>query len=362
MSFVRTWSDLRRTRSTLPGAARLNVRRGETYVAALEQAEQLFRAAKESTPATSPLLLYYGISQLGRALAAASPTLDNDEYRLRGHGLSSPEDSWTGFNLEKVRVQSPKKQKQPAAFQRVAEVLGACSFQGDPRTLDEIMNLLAFTEPGILPEKRDLLYPPLGVDLTSHGSGSVLWSVGPQRAQIYVAGIPRSIIPFDSLKALDSYIEEDSEWEGNTARERLDNFFAKYPTLKGIEIATGESETIAYYRFLPPLLDFMQILVTMPLEEGEPSVPIPSRFSVFGLETALACPDGCGKPDHPFTLWWAVLYTFSMLARYAPSEWRRMIDVDSSTSAVRIEQILSASVHSVPAMAVSILRGIERGQ
>lgn len=360
MSFTRTWSELRQTRSALPGAARDNVRRGETFTAALEQAEQLFRAAADSPPATSPLLLYYGISQLGRALAAASPILDNNEYQLRGHGLSSPENSWTKFRLENVKVGPPKKQKQPAAFQRVAEVLGACPFEGESRTLDELIALLSFIDLEIVPEKRDLSYPPLGIGLTSHGPGSAFWAVGPQRAELYLAGIPRSIIPFDSLKALDAKIEDDSLWDGTTGRERIDDFFTKYPTLNGIETATNDTGTIAYYRFLPPSREFMQILTTLPLEDGESSVPLPRRFSVFGLDVVLACPDSCGKPDHPFVLWWAVLYTFSMLARYAPSEWRKMIDVDSNESAVRIEQVLSASVDSVPTMMVSLLHEIAR--
>jgi hypothetical protein len=41
------------------------------YVAALQQAEQLFHAAREAGFASSPLLLFYGLSQAGRAIAAA---------------------------------------------------------------------------------------------------------------------------------------------------------------------------------------------------------------------------------------------------------------------------------------------------
>lgn len=46
--------------------------RRRTYVMALEQAEQMFHAAHSVGPATSPLLLFYGLSQAGRAVAAAA--------------------------------------------------------------------------------------------------------------------------------------------------------------------------------------------------------------------------------------------------------------------------------------------------
>jgi hypothetical protein len=75
---------------TLPRGA---AREGEPKVvfgAALEQAEQLFAAAESVTPATSPLLLFYGLSQAGRAVAAAAAGRDNaDKWQLRGHGITN---------------------------------------------------------------------------------------------------------------------------------------------------------------------------------------------------------------------------------------------------------------------------------
>ncbi|MFC4088598.1 YaaC family protein [Micromonospora sp. GCM10011541] len=66
------WSDLRATRHAPPGGAGANPERRSTYVAALQQAEELFRATETSGPASSPLLLFYGLSQAGRALTAAA--------------------------------------------------------------------------------------------------------------------------------------------------------------------------------------------------------------------------------------------------------------------------------------------------
>jgi hypothetical protein len=82
----RLWQQLRTLRSSTPGRAASGHRR-ETFNAALEQAEQLLTAARTVGVATQPILTFYGVSQIGRAIAAASTALSNDEYRLSGHGL-----------------------------------------------------------------------------------------------------------------------------------------------------------------------------------------------------------------------------------------------------------------------------------
>lgn len=46
------------------------------------------------------------------------------------------------------------------------------------------------------------------------------------------------------------------------------------------------------------------------------------------------------EPVGPLINWWAILYVLSMLARYQPSGWTRMLDVDSSPDATAIEFVL----------------------
>ena len=62
------WGRLRATRWDPPGAASENGERRRTYVFGLEQAEQMFRAGASVGPATRPLLVFYGLSQAGRAI------------------------------------------------------------------------------------------------------------------------------------------------------------------------------------------------------------------------------------------------------------------------------------------------------
>jgi hypothetical protein len=55
-----TWEQLRGTRWSPPPAAAADQARRRTYVFALEQAEQMFRAAAGTGVATRPLLVFSG--------------------------------------------------------------------------------------------------------------------------------------------------------------------------------------------------------------------------------------------------------------------------------------------------------------
>lgn len=317
MSVERAWADIRSSRSDRPGEAGIDASRGETYTAALEQAEQLFTAARGVGPATSPLLLFYGISQLGRALAAASPRLSMDEYRLKGDGITSRESSWSNGRIDDV-LASADSGRNPKAFQRVAQVVGACAFERQPRQLAELINLVSVLDSDIEESLRLPKYPPLSFSSTADDDGLPRMSVGPGTMSVFVAGVPRSVIPHESRIALDELLEPDPEWPGNTGRDRLTNFFDSYPTIQGWKLSTNELDALVHSRFLPPRHDVMQILLTLPLNEDEPSLPTPARYFSDGVAVAMACPDGWGMPDHPLTLWWALLHSLSMLARYAP--------------------------------------------
>jgi hypothetical protein len=82
------WRQIRGLRHHPPRAARKRNQRREVFCAALEQAEQLFTAAEAVGDAARPILLFYGLSQAGRAIAAASTDVDANHYRLSGHGIA----------------------------------------------------------------------------------------------------------------------------------------------------------------------------------------------------------------------------------------------------------------------------------
>lgn len=62
-----------------------------------------------------------------------------------------------------------------------------------------------------------------------------------------------------------------------------------------------------------------------------------------------------GQRLHPLVVWWALLYTLSMLARYEPQRWANMIRVDASPWAVPLEHLLDAAVDALPEVILAAL-------
>jgi hypothetical protein len=115
-----SWRTLRRMRSMPPGATGLDDGRRRTFQAALEQAEQFLKAAASVGYDTKPVQVFYGLSQAGRAIAAASERLTDDEWRLTGHGLSS-RNTRDQTDLRRVTVEAHKS----GSPQAVARALGS---------------------------------------------------------------------------------------------------------------------------------------------------------------------------------------------------------------------------------------------
>ncbi|MFD5271521.1 YaaC family protein [Streptomyces sp. NPDC058335] len=59
---------------------------------------------------------------------------------------------------------------------------------------------------------------------------------------------------------------------------------------------------------------------------------------------------GMSRELHPLMAWWAVLYALSMLARYEPATWGKLISVDDSQHAVRIERLLECAIKHLPTL------------
>jgi hypothetical protein len=56
-----------------------------------------------------------------------------------------------------------------------------------------------------------------------------------------------------------------------------------------------------------------------------------------------------------FFCWWAILFASSMLARYEPSAWVRLLDLDREQTAVPLQSILDTGLDAVPETAYRIL-------
>lgn len=329
------WERLRASRSNPPARANTGSRR-KTYSAALEQAQQLFQAAAVVGPATRPVPVFYGLSQAGRAIAAAAWSLKGEDWRLDSHGIKT-----TGFHLPfpdiEIRTDPPGTQ---SSFAKVSEALDSPVWEKDAVRLEDVWDLLPPNRRYPL-TTRDRL-TPLYVDSVSIGAHEHSLLSAP------VCDIPDRVINAGT-------------------REALADFLASYPA-----VAQHESyET------------------TRALSLGPEAPPDYTRYNHGGGELTMnwLMPEGVGtgrdgmatgverlaqlrsmtrgyargryflpvlgsmkRELHPLMAWWAVLYTLSMLARYEPAAWGTLISVDTCQHAVPIERLLERAINHLPVL------------
>jgi hypothetical protein len=62
-------------------------------------------------------------------------------------------------------------------------------------------------------------------------------------------------------------------------------------------------------------------------------------------------------PPSPLMAWWLLLYSFSILARYEPRRWARLLDLDSSKVAAVLQYALEEALTAVPHLVLEALDG-----
>lgn len=332
------WQELRSLRSQKVGRAIGGDRRA-TFNAALEQAEQLFTAASSIGTATQPILLFYGLSQLGRAVAAAS-TKVGKEYKLTGHGIKDGElQGAASLGLAQLVVQGLPS----GSFPVVAKALDA-SPMSEPLPLGKIWGLLPGAERFMLPGsgglQRLVLTPESsfivpGVE-TARGQLSPL----PTELQLSVADPAGARVPVE-----DKVIAKE--------KKVLREFLAGYPSLMGWSLP-DPVQPIPYGRGFygtQPYLD-VSLLFPKPSDVDEGSSLARRGVEYHGENYIYPRLDGTILPAHPLLLWWSVLFTLSRLARYEPNVWLKLTSVSEDASAVPIEYILGEATRAVPELAL----------
>lgn len=61
---------------------------------------------------------------------------------------------------------------------------------------------------------------------------------------------------------------------------------------------------------------------------------------------------------HLLMIWWAVLYTLSMIARYEPASWTAQLDINDSGFAQPVESILDAALEQIPPLIVGAIKDV----
>lgn len=326
--------DRRTGKVTSEGAARVG-----TYRAALEQAEELMKAAAATGPAAQPLPLFYALSQFGRAIAAAAPALNTQsrEFRLSGHGVQATNlDGVDRSGLASLRVHGSKN----GSFPSVAKALNASSMSAES-TIGQVLGWVPFSsrfalEGTSLPTTPVLqlhpMYPPADqvqlVTVTGVPYDVLADTPTPNNGQ---GTLPRPFLPDDAVLA-----EEFARFPS------LDGWAWSNPTPSATSVRVSQTRT-------------WEVTLQLPAP-GYPDRALRDR-SAFYRGACYAYPKTSdGLTIHPFLAWWLILYSLSMLARYQPNEWMLLIDVNSHPDAVPIESILTFCQNAVPELA---LRAIE---
>lgn len=314
------WRRLRATRWQAPGRGA----RQRTYQAALGQAEELFRAAAVVSPASRPLPLFYGLSQAGRAIAAASP---GGPWELQGHGLTC-----SGYDRPLPELLVRPQGKDTSSFKRLSVLLGSPLWEEQEVRLETLWDCLPTNERMPLSDATTSRHTPLHV-----------WNLDLLTASEVPATLPVGDFPPHLVQAQDP--------------QALREYLEAFPQMRGTSFAQGNTDPvlIRHVDGWGSMEVFCRELAAQSVEE-QLAFLHGLTHPYLGDRVFFPAPHpGAERGMHPLMAWWAVLFALSMLARYQPSEWARCIDVDSSQYAVPIEHALATALEKVPRLVLEAL-------
>ena len=292
------WRNIRAFRHDPPGPSNRGARK-KVFGSALEQAEQLFSAAEEIGYAARPILLFYGLSQAGRAIAAACKACTSD-WRLSGHGIAV-KNLGQRASLDDVKVAD----QGSGSFTQLAPMLNSGTLPDDA-TLGQIWSTIPDLADQPLPNSGGQ-FPPLRFVDNVH-----IQNTGIPALIIHgsIGGLPRQLIgAADPWRAVQQFLDAYPSLMGSEASHLCSNAvileYTNAPTVKAVRFwpwsgfsdpSDGESAAREFVnsRTIPYL--------------GDDRWAFPPSAAV---QTCL----------HPLLAWWALLYALSMLARYEPDTW-----------------------------------------
>jgi hypothetical protein len=296
---VESWRRIRALRSDPP--SRVNADRRATYAAALEQSEQQFAAAAQVATESRAINLFYGLSQAGRAIACAYAD-PGEPYELRLHGITNknlddvPADRFPSLTVQAVGLPN-------SSFRRLSALTGSAS-------LDEPVEISALWAMLVEPNVR-------GERLTSDAVPSLMVTASrDQPDRPCIVTIPRELV---------------------TDGADQDALAGLYPALKQAAVGWRECGIGS----TPAGIPVVHYEITFP--NGIRDLAIYRGDTVI-----LPAVPGTTSEMQPVMIWWAILYSLSMLTRYRPETWTELVNVDASKYAVPVEFILEVGLDAVP--------------
>ena len=299
-------------RASPPGYATRGVRR-EIFGASLEQWDALLASSGAVIPSVS-LLLFYALSQAGRAVCAAR--VPGQPFRPRGHGLSIGDP--TG-ELGALTV-SPEGGPN-SSFAMFCRAVGAA-----PLTEETTLGALWAANSHLTTTAR------LGASAVP---AIPLGAIGADGVRALLSGAIANDLPTDESAAANELAQrlvdyprasDGVEVRNDSRRERHDGtsqvevrWLSKDGTPKAFDTVAGGFGRPNSGHFLRPALNqTSDVLDVLPL-------------------------------------WWATLLALSSLARYHPEAWRGVLMRDRSPEAVPVEDALQIGREILPWLLIGVL-------
>nr|WP_234392438.1 YaaC family protein [Streptomyces sp. WM6378] len=289
----------------------------------------MFQAAATVGPATRPLHVFYGLSQAGRAIAAAAWDLKGEDWRLDAHGIKA-----TGFdrNFPDIEIRTDLAGTH-GSFPRLSELLGSPVWGPDPVRLEDIWDLLPVNMDYPLTDRDRLIPLTVSEHHVGHHEHPLL--------SVPVSDIPKRVIDTGTREALAEFLvsyPSVAQHESYVTERRTSRELDPPPAYERFEDGSG---ALCFNWTMPKgtatRAERREHLRTMTHEHG-------------GLRYFFPVISPMAKELHPLMAWWAVLYTLSMLARYEPAQWSACTNVDNNSHAVPIERILQLAIDYVPVL------------
>lgn len=316
-----SWRAIRRRRAAPPCTT--PTARAETFQTSLEQAEQQFRAAASVGYDSRPLNLFYGLSQAGRAIAAAARSLGASDWRLNGHGIAARDLDRASIGNVTIKTTG---QGAGTSFARLSQLLR--SEIPDCELGDVWSNIWETTQFEPLDPARIVVPLQVGEPRQAISPGQAHWHDGAITIDV--------TLPPSTTRATSS---------GRALLPDLGEYIDHYPALRDGKTADGKALAGAPW---PRPEEPLRLFWPDP-EHGTHPNPADQLIAYRG-QTRLATPNlpNASRPSHPLMAWWATLFGLSMLARYQPDRWTNMINIDRSPSAIAVEYLLQEALDAVP--------------
>lgn len=324
--------------------AREGARKAE-YLAGLTQSEELWTASRSVGPEASPILLFYALAQASRAVCVAG--LPGDQWKApASHGVECkvlpPAEAGT-LDLGDVRVEPTGD----SLLFRVARVVDSPVLQSSCSLAELIASLdnpMLFSE-GVLKSPKPLR-------IYDAWRGSVQRWDDPPQPSLKVGPVP---VHFAETREIVPASETNLEYNRivSPAVGEVGQWLAEYPTLAGLgdphEVHIGPSlrtmgseiseyDAVIHWEDWNAAAGDNQFSWTERFIDRVDSFSGPGNQSMSGV--VYPAVGGNSRAMHPLITWWLILYGTSVLARYHPRAWVRLLNLDESVLSVPMRHLL----------------------